>query len=66
VKRRLIAAIGVAGMLVSIAACGSGDDGGKDKKAGADGYKCQTLTVWAMDGSTPDTWQKDVTAAFEK
>ncbi|MFF2163212.1 extracellular solute-binding protein [Streptomyces sp. NPDC058175] len=66
-KRRLIAAIGVAGMLVSIAACGSGDDGGKDnKKAGADGYKGQTLTVWAMDGSTPDTWQKDVTAAFEK
>ncbi|MGW6058939.1 extracellular solute-binding protein [Streptomyces sp. NPDC055189] len=63
-KRKLIAAIGVAGMLVSIAACG-GDDGG-DKKAGADGFKGETLTLWAMDGSTPDGWTKDVKAAFEK
>ncbi|MGH4035431.1 extracellular solute-binding protein [Actinomycetota bacterium Odt1-20B] len=62
-KRKLIAAIGVAGMLISVAACG-GDDG--DKKAGADGFKGETLTLWAMDGSTPDTWQKDVKAAFEK
>ncbi|MEU1016965.1 extracellular solute-binding protein [Streptomyces sp. NPDC005898] len=63
-KRKLIAAIGVAGMLVSVAACG-GDDG--DKKAGgADGFKGETLTLWTMDGSTPDTWQKDVKAAFEK
>ncbi|MDQ8702198.1 extracellular solute-binding protein [Streptomyces sp. LHD-70] len=61
-KRKLIAAIGAAGMLVSVAACGS-DDG---KGSGADGFKGQTLTVWAMDGSTPDTWTKDVTAAFEK
>lgn len=63
-KRKLIAAIGVAGMLVSIAACG-GDDG--DKKAGGgDGFKGETLTLWAMDGSTPDGWTKDVKAAFEK
>ncbi|MFG2541532.1 extracellular solute-binding protein [Streptomyces sp. NPDC048594] len=64
-KRKLIAAIGIAGMMVSIAACGggSGDDG---KKAGADGYAGETLTVWVMDGSSPDQWQKDVAAAFEK
>ncbi|RSN56576.1 sugar transporter [Streptomyces sp. WAC 04229] len=61
-KRKLIAAIGIAGMMVSIAACG-GDDG---KKAGADGYAGETLTVWVMDGSSPDQWQKDVAAAFEK
>ncbi|WP_030683353.1 extracellular solute-binding protein [Streptomyces sp. NRRL B-1347] len=63
-KRKLIAAIGVAGMLVSIAACG-GDDGDK-KKSGADGFKGETLTLWAMDGSTPDGWTKDVKTAFEK
>ncbi|MFM9366837.1 extracellular solute-binding protein [Streptomyces sp. Da 82-17] len=61
-KRKLIAAIGAAGMVVSLAACGS-DDG---KGAGADGFKGETLTVWAMDGSTPDSWTKGVTAAFEK
>ena len=57
-KRKLIAAIGVAGMMVSMAACGS-DDGGSDssgKKSGPDGFKGQTLTVWAMDGSTPEQW----------
>ncbi|MFJ4684638.1 extracellular solute-binding protein [Streptomyces sp. NPDC091377] len=65
-KRKLISAIGVAGMLVSIAACGgdSGDDGGK--KSGADGYAGETLTVWVMDGSSPDDWQKELGAAFEK
>ncbi|MGW1891209.1 extracellular solute-binding protein [Streptomyces sp. NPDC002004] len=65
-KRKLVAAVGVAGMLVSIAACGGGDDGDKGGKAGADGFKGQTLTVWAMDGSTPPQWTKDLTAAFEK
>ena len=66
-KRKLIAAIGVAGMMVSMAACGS-DDGGSDagSKKGPDSYKGQTLTVWAMDGSTPDQWQKDLTAEFQK
>ncbi|MEV7346926.1 extracellular solute-binding protein [Streptomyces sp. NPDC093544] len=64
-KRKLIAAIGIAGMMVSIAACG-GDDGDSGDKAGADGFKGETLTVWAMDGSTPPNWTKDLTAAFEK
>ncbi|MBH5336922.1 extracellular solute-binding protein [Streptomyces pactum] len=63
-KRGLIAATGVAALLMSVAACGSDDK--DDKKSGADGFKGQTLTVWAMDGSTPDQWTKDVTAAFEK
>ena len=63
-KRKLIAAVGVAGMLMSVAACG-GDDGDSGEKTGADGFKGQTLTVWAMDGSTPPGWTKDLTAAFE-
>ena len=56
-KRKLIAAIGVAGMMIGVAACGC-DDGGSDStaKSGADGFKGQTLTVWAMDGSTPAQW----------
>lgn len=63
-KRKLISAIGVAAMMVSIAACGG--DKGDEGKAGADGYAGQTLTVWVMDGSSPDQWQKDVAAAFEE
>ncbi|MET7702113.1 MULTISPECIES: extracellular solute-binding protein [unclassified Streptomyces] len=65
-KRKLIAAIGIAGMMVSVAACGGSDDSDSGKKAGADGYKGQTLTVWAMDGSTPPAWTKDLQAAFKK
>ncbi|WP_405731378.1 extracellular solute-binding protein [Streptomyces sp. NBC_00028] len=65
-KRKLITAIGVAAMLVSVAACGGDDGGDSGDKAGADGYAGQTLTVWVMDGSSPDQWQKDVQAAFEK
>ncbi|MEU2060144.1 extracellular solute-binding protein [Streptomyces sp. NPDC013455] len=63
-KRKLAAAIVIAGMMVSVSACGGDDDSGKN--AGPDGFKGQTLTVWAMDGSTPDQWVADVTAAFEK
>ncbi|MFJ8748224.1 extracellular solute-binding protein [Streptomyces sp. NPDC102441] len=65
-KRKLIAAIGVAGMMVSMAACGSDDGGSDSKKSGPDSYKGETLTVWAMDGSTPEQWQKDLSAEFEK
>ncbi|WP_431036690.1 extracellular solute-binding protein [Streptomyces sp. P6-2-1] len=66
-KRKLIAAIGAAAMITSVAACGSDDDSSSNKaSSGKDGYKGQTLTVWVMDGSTPDQWQKDLTAAFEK
>ncbi|MFL0394222.1 MULTISPECIES: extracellular solute-binding protein [Streptomyces] len=50
--------------MVNVAACGSDGDG--DKKAGPDSFKGQTLTLWAMDGSTPKQWMKDVKAEFEK
>lgn len=65
-KRKLIAAIGVAGMMIGLAACGSDDGSDSGKKTGPDSYKGQTLTVWAMDGSTPPGWTKDLTAAFKK
>ncbi len=63
-KRKLIAAIGVAGMLVSVAACGSDDKASsqdpKDRK--------ETLTVWLM-GEAQSTWPelvKDTNAEFNK
>ncbi|MEU3146508.1 MULTISPECIES: extracellular solute-binding protein [unclassified Streptomyces] len=62
-KRKLIAAIGVAGMVFSAAACGGGDGDGKN--TGADGFEGQTLTVWVMDGSSPGAWQKDLAKEFE-
>lgn len=61
-KRGLIAATAVAGMLVSVAACGSSDG----NKTGADGFKGQKLTVWVMDGSNPAQWTKQVSAEFKK
>lgn len=61
-KRGLIAATGVAAMLVSVAACGSGDG---DKGSG-DGGKAKSLTVWFMDGSNPPGWTKSVQAEFEQ
>ncbi|MFS4091611.1 extracellular solute-binding protein [Streptomyces sp. AF1A] len=65
-KRKLAAAIVIAGMMVSVSACGGdkGSDNGKD--AGPADWKGQTLTVWTMDGSAPPQWTKDVQAAFEK
>ncbi|MGP3999880.1 extracellular solute-binding protein [Streptomyces sp. 8N706] len=62
-KRKLIAAVGVAAMMAGVAACGSGDE---DGKSGADGFKGETLTVWFMDGSNPEKWTKDLKAEFEK
>ncbi len=47
-KRKLIAAVGVAGMMVGLAACGNGDD---DKAKADAGPK--EITVWVMDGSAP-------------
>ncbi|MFC9925891.1 extracellular solute-binding protein [Streptomyces sp. NPDC127190] len=65
-KRKLAAAIVIAGMMVSVAACGGGKGGDSGKDAGPDSWKGQTLTVWTMDGSAPPQWSKDVQAAFEK
>ncbi|MBT2384573.1 extracellular solute-binding protein [Streptomyces sp. ISL-11] len=61
-KRGLIAATGVAAMLVSVAACGSGDS---DKGSG-DGAGTKSLTVWFMDGSNPAGWTKSVQTEFEQ
>ncbi|WP_424891092.1 extracellular solute-binding protein [Streptomyces sp. XH2] len=61
-KRGLIAATGVAAMLVSVAACGSSDS---DKGSG-DSAKDKSLTVWFMDGSNPPGWTKTVQAEFEQ
>jgi N,N'-diacetylchitobiose transport system substrate-binding protein len=66
VKRGLIAAIGVVALLAGATACGSDDKTDSSKKTGPDSYKGQTLTVWAMDGSTPPGWTKDLAAAFKK
>ncbi|MFR9798791.1 extracellular solute-binding protein [Streptomyces sp. MS06] len=66
-KRKLITAIGIASLMVSVAACGSDD--GKDstsKGAGPDSFKGQTLRVWVMTGSAPEQWTKDLQAAFEQ
>ncbi|MGN5380636.1 sugar transporter [Streptomyces sp. MUSC 14] len=64
-KRKLAAAITIAGMMVSVAACG-GNSKDDSKDAGPGSWKGQTLTVWTMDGSAPPQWTKDVQAAFLK
>ncbi|MFF5974328.1 extracellular solute-binding protein [Streptomyces sp. NPDC012769] len=55
-KRKLIAAIGVAGMMVSIAACGGSDKGGD--KAG----EAKELTVW-LTVDAQNNWPELVKAA---
>ncbi|MGQ4512259.1 extracellular solute-binding protein [Streptomyces sp. DW26H14] len=62
-KRKLIGAIGVAGMMIGVAACG-GSGGGDNKASGADAGN--TITVWLMSGSNPPNWTKQITAAYEK
>ncbi|MET8952281.1 extracellular solute-binding protein [Streptomyces sp. NPDC004393] len=54
-KRKLIAAIGIAGMMVSIAACGSGDN----KSGGSD---AKELTVW-LTVDAQNNWPELVKAA---
>ncbi|MFF0436233.1 extracellular solute-binding protein [Streptomyces sp. NPDC004327] len=57
-KRKLIAAIGVAGMMVSIAACGS-DSG---DKGGAKGGDAKEITVW-LTVDAQNNWPELVKAA---
>ncbi|WP_171167106.1 extracellular solute-binding protein [Streptomyces sp. I05A-00742] len=64
-KRGLIAATGVAALLVSVAACGS-DSGDKDSGSGSGDSKGKTLTVWFMDGSNPSGWTQAVKSEFEQ
>ncbi|MDT0455148.1 extracellular solute-binding protein [Streptomyces sp. DSM 41527] len=61
-KRGLMAATAVVGMLGSVAACGAGDGGA----AGAGGFKGQKLTVWVMSGSNPAQWTEQVSEQFKK
>ncbi|MFJ1651663.1 extracellular solute-binding protein [Streptomyces sp. NPDC088337] len=58
-KRKLVAAIGIAGMMVSIAACGGGKDGGSSSKGGAD---AKELTVW-LTVDAQNNWPELVKAA---
>ncbi|MEU7058356.1 extracellular solute-binding protein [Streptomyces sp. NPDC046197] len=57
-RRKLAAAIGIAGMMVSIAACGSDKDGGSGK-GGAD---AKELTVW-LTVDAQNNWPELVKAA---
>ncbi|MGW3289127.1 extracellular solute-binding protein [Streptomyces sp. NPDC001002] len=57
-KRKLIAAIGIAGMMVSIAACGDSDS--KDK--GSDSADVKSLTVW-LTVDAQNNWPELVKAA---
>lgn len=64
-KRKIIAAVGVAAMAAGVAACGSG--GGSDKAA-APKDRTGTLTVWLMNDAQ-SSWPelvKDVNAQFKK
>ncbi|MGW3042817.1 extracellular solute-binding protein [Kitasatospora sp. NPDC001159] len=68
-KRQLIAAVGVAAMVVGLAACGSdGKEDGDSKSSSAsaaDKYKGKTLKVWIMTGSAPKGWTDSVKTEFE-
>lgn len=57
-KRKLIAAIGVAGMMVGLAACGDSDGGG-DKAGGGD---AKEITVW-LTVDAQNNWPELVKAA---
>jgi N,N'-diacetylchitobiose transport system substrate-binding protein len=62
VKRKLIAAIGVAGMLVSIAACGSDSSDNKSDGAAAKPDSAKALTVW-LTVDAQNNWPELVKAA---
>ena len=57
-KRKLIAAIGIAGMMVSIAACGGNDD----KSSSNSGADAKELTVW-LTVDAQNNWPNLVKAA---
>ncbi|AOT60973.1 MULTISPECIES: extracellular solute-binding protein [Streptomyces] len=57
-KRKLIAAIGVAGMMVGVVACGGSDKGGDGGKAGG----AKELTVW-LTVDAQNNWPELVKAA---
>ncbi|QMU72610.1 extracellular solute-binding protein [Streptacidiphilus sp. P02-A3a] len=65
-NRRLIAAIGTAALVVSVAACSSSSkssSSSSSSSSSASGGK--TLTVWLMTGDNPTDWVSSVTADFK-
>ncbi|MEV7777273.1 extracellular solute-binding protein [Kitasatospora sp. NPDC088351] len=71
-KRQLIAAVGVAAMVVGLAACSSdgkkeegGNSGSSSAAAGGKNYSGKTLKVWLMSGSAPKGWDEAVKTEFE-
>ncbi|MFJ5775836.1 extracellular solute-binding protein [Streptomyces sp. NPDC093094] len=58
-KRKLVAAIGIAGMIFSIAACGGSDDNGSGGDKGGD---AKELTVW-LTVDAQNNWPELVKAA---
>lgn len=61
-NRRLIAAIGTAALVVSVAACSSSSKSSSSSSSSASGGK--TLTVWLMTGDNPTDWVSSVKADF--
>ncbi|MFB4196417.1 extracellular solute-binding protein [Streptomyces carpaticus] len=61
-KRTLMAALSVTAMTAALAACGTGDDGSGSSGGGG---SSDSLTVWLMDGSAPDSWVTELNQAFE-
>ncbi|RKN40486.1 extracellular solute-binding protein [Streptomyces hoynatensis] len=59
-RHKLVAAVGAAAMTVALAACG--DDG----SGGGGGGSSDSITVWLMDGSAPDSWVSELNTAFEE
>ncbi|MFI5616359.1 extracellular solute-binding protein [Streptomyces sp. NPDC051567] len=61
-KRKLIVAVSVAGMMAGVAACGGGS--GSEGKSGKTEAASKELTVWTMNGSAPKAWIDEVNKEF--
>ncbi|GAB3119147.1 N,N'-diacetylchitobiose ABC transporter substrate-binding protein DasA [Streptomyces calidiresistens] len=65
-KRKLMAAIGVATLAVGATACGTDDSGNGGNGGSGSGGNTDSITVWLMDGSAPDAWIEELNTAFEE
>ena len=63
-NRRLIAAIGTAALMVSVAACSSSSKTASSSSSSTSASG-KTLTVWLMTGDNPADWVSSVTADFK-
>ena len=65
-NRRLIAAIGTAALMFSVAACSSSSttSAGSSSSSSAKPASGKTLTVWLMTGDNPTDWVANVKAQF--